>query len=164
MNLKIDAAQNKFIDRIGQMSNTFGLNDFVAKLYALLYLSASPMSLDDMADALGVSKGNVSINIRILEKWGAARKVWIKGSRKDFYEANTDIKKVFLGKISAAIQKRISEISSIVEEFDGIISSADKDFTEEEKKIMEGHKERLKKIKELKDLVSNALVIADKLF
>ena len=96
MENNLEVARDKFIEGISRMGDAFGLNRFVIQLYAFLYLSGKPLSLDEIVEALGASKGNVSINIRELEKWGAVRNIWIKGSRKDYYEAETDVKKVFL--------------------------------------------------------------------
>lgn len=163
MSNRLEVAQNKFIESIGRMSDTFGLNSFVAKLYGFLYLNAKPLSLDEIVEALGASKGNVSINIRELQKWGAVRKVWVKGSRKDFYEAELDIKKVFSNKLKNAIQKKISEVSNMIDEFNNIILSADGELNEEEKNIANGYMKRLKEIESLKALASNALNFADKL-
>ncbi|MDO8692199.1 MAG: hypothetical protein Q7R39_19685, partial [Dehalococcoidia bacterium] len=62
--------------------------------YGLLYLSPAALSLDAMAEQLGSSKGNISINIRLLERLGMVRKLWQRGERKDFYEAETDFWKI----------------------------------------------------------------------
>jgi len=153
MNNKLELAQNRFLDGVGRMCNTFGFNKFVAQLYAFLYLKAGPLSLDEIVDELGVSKGNVSVNIRELEKWGAVRHVWIKGSRKDFYEADKDIKKVFVNKIKSAIQKRNDEISNLLEEFSQILGSMDGDLNEEEKKLIVTYAEKLNHIKKMKDTI-----------
>lgn len=153
MNSKLELAQNKFIEGIGRMSDTFGLNRFVAQMYALLYLNDKPLSLDEIVEALGASKGNVSINIRELEKWGAVKNVWIKGSRKDFYQADPDVKKVFLNKVRSAIQKRTAELSSLLEEFRQILESIDGNLPEEEAKVVATYTERLEKIKEIKDKI-----------
>jgi len=163
MNNKLEAAQNKFLESISRMCDAFGLNSFVAKLYAFLYLNAKPISLDEMTKALGASKGNVSINIRELENLGAVKKVWMKGSRKDFYEAESNIKKVFTNKIRSAIQKRIVEVSDMTQEFNDIISSADGELTQEEINIAKGYQDRLNKINELKTLASAALTFTEKL-
>lgn len=47
-----------------------------------------------MSDSLSISKGNVSINIRALEFWSMVKTVWVKGDRKDYYEARTDFWKI----------------------------------------------------------------------
>lgn len=163
MDTKLEVARDKFIEGIGRMGDAFGLNRFVIQLYAFLYLAGKPLSLDEIAEALSVSKGNVSINIRELEKWGAVRNIWIKGSRKDYYEADAGVKKVLLNKIRSAIEKRISELSSLMVEFNKIIESNNRNLTEEEKNVANAYKEKLKPIKELSTLASNALKILDKL-
>jgi len=163
MNHKLDVVQTKFLEGISHISDAFGLNGFVAKLYGILYLKANPLSLDELAEVLGVSKGNVSINIRELENWGAVRKIWVRGSRKDYYEAESDIKKVLLNKLKSALQKRLSEVSYIIEEANKIISSAEGELSAEEKQIARGYQERLKKIEDLQGLVANALNLVDKL-
>ena len=58
MNSRLEIAQDKFIDSIGKLCDSFGLNRFIAQLYAVLYLSDSPLSLDEIAEKLKVSKGN----------------------------------------------------------------------------------------------------------
>ncbi len=162
MNNKLELAQNKFIEGIGRMSNTFGLNRFVAQLYALLYLNGKPLSLDEITEALGVSKGNVSINIRELEKWGAVKNIWVKGSRKDFYQADPDAKKVFLNKIKSALQKRTGELSNLLEEFDQILKSIDGALNEEDAKIVATYNERLEKMRQIKDSIASALEMFSK--
>ena len=164
MNSKLEAAQNKFIESIGKLAESFGLNKFTAQLYAVLYLSNKPLSLDELVEMLGASKGNVSLNIRELENWGAVKSVWIKGSRKDYYEAEPDIKSVFMNKLKSSLGKRISKVSEMIEEFKSIVESANGELTDEEKKVAKNYKERLKKIEEMKGLASKALAIAEKFF
>jgi len=163
MENNLEVARDKFIEGISRMGDAFGLNRFVIQLYAFLYLSGKPLSLDEIVEALGASKGNVSINIRELEKWGAVRNIWIKGSRKDYYEAETDVKKVFLNKLKSAIEKKISEVSSLTVEFNKKIESNGGNLTEEERKTASIYKEKLKPIEELSVLAANALKIVDKL-
>src|SRR3989338_1910414 len=154
MDPKLEIVQNKFLAALGRMSDNFGLNGFVVKLYGILYLNAKPLSLDEMGEALGSSKGNVSINIRELEKWGAVRKVWVKGSRKDFYEADMDIKKVFSNKLNSAIIKRLSEVSVMLSELDNIMSGVNGELTDNDRIIAQSYKERLNKLAEVKKMIS----------
>lgn len=163
MNGKLEAAQHKFIEGIGKLCGSFGLNRLVAQIYALLYLSQDALSLDDICETLKISKGSVSMNIRELENWGAVRKIWVKGSRKDFYEAELDVKKVVVNKLRGSVQKRLSEITNMTEQFNSIVQSAAAELSEEEKSIARIYEERLKKIEDLKSLASTALTIADKL-
>lgn len=163
MNEKIELAQHKFMEGVGRMSNTFGLNKFVAQLYTLLYLKAIPLSLDEMAELLGVTKGNVSINIRELEKWGAVKNIWVKGSRKDFYEADPDLKKVFLSKIRSAVQKRTTELSALIDEFERVIESLNGNLANSDAEIVARYAKRLNNIKEIKALAITALAFSEQL-
>lgn len=163
MHKELEVIQDEFLTTIGNLSNTFGLNGFVATLYGFLYLNIRPYSLDELTGTLSVSKGNVSINIRLLEKLGIVKKVWVKGSRKDYYQAEPDIKKVFFNKVKLGVQKRISEISDMLEKSDRIIASIDGKLTPEDKAILAGYQERLKNIEGLKKMASAALMLSDRL-
>ncbi len=91
MNKEIASLQEELIFRFGYLTNKIGLNKSIGQLYAALYFSKSALDLDQLGRVCRMSKGNVSINIRRLEKWGAAKRVWVQENRKDHYEANRDI-------------------------------------------------------------------------
>lgn len=91
----------------GELAESFSFNRSVGQIYGLLYLQESPLSLEDIGQRLSMSKGNASINIRLLESWGAVRPVSVVGSRKDFYEANRDIKQVALRRVREGLTKRL---------------------------------------------------------
>jgi DNA-binding transcriptional regulator GbsR (MarR family) len=63
-------------------------------LYAALYLSPEPLSLDDLIPLASVTKGSVSTNIRALEQLGMVHKHIRPGDRKDYYLAETDFWKI----------------------------------------------------------------------
>ncbi|MBL8024266.1 MAG: hypothetical protein JNK54_08320 [Elusimicrobia bacterium] len=98
----------EFARLAGELAESFSFNRSVGQIYGLLYLQESPLSLEDMGARLSMSKGNASINIRLLESWGAVRSVSVVGSRKDFYEANRDIKEVALRRVREGLTKRLS--------------------------------------------------------
>jgi DNA-binding transcriptional regulator GbsR (MarR family) len=114
MNSQLAAAQDVFLDKINTICKKFGLNNIMAQLYAILYLSAKPLSLDDMVERLKISKGSASINIRALERYGVVKRVWVKGSRKDYYEAESDISKVIMDRIQAMAKGRLSEVNNMI--------------------------------------------------
>src|SRR3989338_5938972 len=114
MNENLTNAQDVFLNEINQICSKFGLNNIMAQLYAILYLSDKPLSLDDMVDRLRISKGSASINIRALERYGAVRRVWIKGSRRDYYEAEADIVKVVVGRIRSMVNGRLTELEHMI--------------------------------------------------
>lgn len=90
-----EKALNTFIEAAGKISaNMLGMVSKVGgQIYALLFLSSKPLSLDEIVNHLQTSKSNVSINIRLLEKCKLVEKVWVKGTRKDYYEAKREYPK-----------------------------------------------------------------------
>ncbi|MBN1353825.1 MAG: hypothetical protein JW994_04075 [Candidatus Omnitrophica bacterium] len=114
MSEKIIEAQDIILGRVNQICRKLGLNNVMAQLYTINYLNDKPMSLDSMVERLKISKGSVSVNIRALERYGAVRKVWVKGSRKDYYEAETDIIRVIMDRVKSLARDRISEAGSML--------------------------------------------------
>ena len=163
MNSKLESAQNNFMASIGRISAAFGLNRFITQLYVFLYLNDKPLSLDEIVDALGVSKGNVSVNIRELEKWGAVRNIWVKGSRKDYYQAERDVKKVFLHKIKSAVQKRAGEVSALIDDFKGTLASVDEDLSEADRKAISIYEEKLREIEKMKNTAISVIELFSKM-
>ena len=56
--------KSDFIMKMGELSSLFGFSHILGQIYGLLYLSPSPVSLDEIKDSLHVSKASVSLNIR----------------------------------------------------------------------------------------------------
>ena len=114
--LGLEKALDRFIESAGKISaNMLGMvNKVGGQIYALLFLSREPLSLDDISDILQVSKGNISVNIRLLEEFKLVKKVWVKGSRRDYYEANRDYPRQFLKGFFDRIRDGIDESIRII--------------------------------------------------
>src|SRR5256885_2646011 len=87
----MDRATGIFVEGIGAAAATSGvLSQLQGRIFALLYLQAQPLALEEIAAQLEQSKSNISINIRGLVDWHLVRRTHVAGSRKDHYEAATD--------------------------------------------------------------------------
>ena len=101
------AAKWEMIEAGGRTAQTFGLSRLFGQIFTCLYLSSVPQSLDELAVTLGVSKASVSIAARQLESWGAVRRVWRKGDRRDFYEAETDFSRLIHNGLLSSLNKKL---------------------------------------------------------
>ncbi|MDD5688028.1 MAG: hypothetical protein PHE88_09390 [Elusimicrobia bacterium] len=135
-----DIFNQDFIRIIGEFGVSFGLNRSVGQIYGLLYINEKPLSLDTIVLALKMSKGSVSLNIRELENWGAVKKIWVSGSRKDFYEANTDFINVIYKRIKVRFEKILNNFNSAIRDF------------EKKNTLSETQKQRLYQIREMQDI------------
>ncbi|WP_347861238.1 helix-turn-helix domain-containing protein [Salimicrobium sp. PL1-032A] len=92
----LEEFQTKTIHEFSKTLEIFGLAPGDARLFTTLYITSSPMTLDDMSETLGKSKTSMSTGIRNLLEHGLVERVWIKGVRKDLYQANENLYHSFL--------------------------------------------------------------------
>jgi DNA-binding transcriptional regulator GbsR (MarR family) len=84
-----------FVEAWGAMGSLWGINRSVARVHALLMANEEPLSLDDIADQLQISKGNASMSLRELRTFGVVRQVEVPGDRRDFYVTEPDVWTMF---------------------------------------------------------------------
>jgi len=90
----LDETRQGFIENLSRISEFWGYPRAMGALYGALYLSPTPLSLDDLIPIVGVTKGAISTNIRALEQLGMVHKQVRPGDRKDYYLADTDFWKI----------------------------------------------------------------------
>ena len=87
----LSPAVRRFVLQWGDMGGQWGVNRSVAQIHALLYLAERPLTAEDIAEALGIARSNVSNSIKELLGWKLIRRVPVMGDRRDHFEAETDI-------------------------------------------------------------------------
>lgn len=85
--MTLTPTMEKFIVSWGEMASRVCVNRTVAEIHALSYLSAEPLSVEDIAKALSFSRSNVNASLRELENCGLISPVHVRGERKQYYEA-----------------------------------------------------------------------------
>ena len=74
-----------------------GLRKSVGMVYGALYCAGTPLAITDLQEKLLLSRGACVEAVQLLRRFGAVRVVLKIGERKDFYEAETDLKKFAAG-------------------------------------------------------------------
>ncbi|MDY0396018.1 GbsR/MarR family transcriptional regulator [Virgibacillus halophilus] len=92
----MENATKKIIVEFAKTIELFDLNPLEARLFAYMYLTGKTMTLDEMSEALGKSKTSMSTSIRALADLNLVSRVWVKGVRKDVYEANAQLFNLFI--------------------------------------------------------------------
>ena len=92
---KLSPVQQKFILHWGEMGARWGINRTVAQIHALLYISSRPLHAEEIVDALGVARSNVSTSLRELQGWGIVKLVHILGDKRDHFESMKDVWAMF---------------------------------------------------------------------
>lgn len=97
MKSQLAKARENFIQGMSRISHFWGFPKAMGAIFGAVYLSPGPVSLDELVEQAGVTKGSVSTNIRSLERLGMVHKQIQVGDRKDYYVAETDFWKIVRG-------------------------------------------------------------------
>jgi DNA-binding transcriptional regulator GbsR (MarR family) len=107
MHESLTAVNDSTVAGVGRLARFFGFSEVMGRLYGTLLLSPQPMSLDDLASGLKISKGSVSMNMRSLERWGMAEEVWMRGERKKYYAAEPDLWQVIRNVLNSRERREV---------------------------------------------------------
>jgi DNA-binding transcriptional regulator GbsR (MarR family) len=121
---RLPPAIERFILKWGDMGSAWGVNRSVSQIHALLYLAGRPLTAEDISDALGIARSNVSNSLKELMTWGLIRRVPILGDRRDHFEAEGDIWELVT---RIAIGRKAREIDPVLETLRACLSDAQSD-------------------------------------
>ncbi len=135
MHENLEAVHDSTVAGLGRLAGFFGFSEVMGRLYGTLLLSPEPMSLDDLAEGLRISKGSVSMNMRSIERWGMAKEVWVRGERKKYYMAESDfwivIRNVLTGREMREVQVAVEVLSDSVSK----LRAAEDDLPPDEREL-----------------------------
>ena len=150
MNEPINSAREHFIQGMSRISHFWGFPKAMGAIYGAIYLSATPTSLDELVEQVGVTKGAVSTNVRQLERLGMVHKHIIVGERKDYYIAETDFWEVAKGILQerekSEFDQALRTVGESLEMLDGNENGVDgelNDFYQERMQAMKSFFETL---------------------
>ena len=108
---RLEEVEDRFVDLWDTMSSLWGISPTMARIHGLLYITGAALSMDDIMDKLGISRGNVSMNLSKLVEWGLVRRVHKRGDRKEYFESLADVWEMFT---LVASQRKRREIDPIL--------------------------------------------------
>jgi DNA-binding transcriptional regulator GbsR (MarR family) len=86
----ITKIKKDFTEGLSQISRFWGFPKGMGSIFAVLYLSPAPLSLDEIVEETGLTKGAISTEIRALARMGLVHRSARLADRKDYYEAEAD--------------------------------------------------------------------------
>jgi len=131
MQKTVEDIQNDFIDASGEMAERYGTTRVGGLLEGLLLLTRKPLSLDEMAERLEVSKGSVSTNIRLLERWKAVRRVFSRGDRKNYYELRGDPWEIWTEVATTILKEELNRFADHLNRWKSDLAQAEEGNPEE---------------------------------
>jgi DNA-binding transcriptional regulator GbsR (MarR family) len=138
---RLEQAREEFIAQWGAMGTQWGVNRTMAQIHALLMTAAESMSTDEVMEALEISRGNAHANLKELVAWGLLRAVVKKGERREYFEAEKDVWRIFT--VVARERKRreidpaLEVVRKCAEESRGIATPEGRAFHEQMRQLEE---------------------------
>jgi len=118
-----------FTQGLSQISRFWGFPKGMGAIFAVLYLSSTPLALDEIVEETGLTKGAISTEIRGLARMGLVHRSSKLGDRKDYYEAETD----FYAAIRSILKERQnSEFDRAIRSVKETLESMEANWVEEE--------------------------------
>ncbi|WP_411845365.1 MarR family transcriptional regulator [Roseibacillus persicicus] len=117
-----------------------GLPPSVGEIYGLLFISQKPLSQADFVERLGISKGSASQGLSLLKALGALNEAKGPDSRRNYFEANLNLKRLVGGFIRNQVRPHLRSGEA---KLDGLQSIAELEEDPEQRAFVQ---ERLGKL------------------
>lgn len=99
--------EQEVIDIFVRMAGVLNLPRSVGELYGLLFISPEPLCINDCMKKLNISKGSTSQGLKILRSFGAVNTVYVPGDRRDYFQAETALRKIVTGFVNEEIRPHL---------------------------------------------------------
>ena len=87
---RLSPALQEFVESMGVYFERFGLPRIGGRILGLLLVADRPLSLDDLASTLRVSRASISTNMRLIIASSLAEQISLPGDRRDYYRFGPD--------------------------------------------------------------------------
>ena len=135
------AARDEFVVQWGAIGSAWGINRTMAQIHALLITSPVALTTDQVMEDLQISRGNAHTNLRELAGWGLVRSVVRKGERKEYFEAEKDVWRMFCiivrERKRREIRPAINVLKDCIDRAEGLKSPEARTFTKQTKALCE---------------------------
>ncbi len=139
--VRLEAARDEFVTQWGTIGSAWGINRTMAQIHALLIITPDALTTDEVMEELKISRGNAHMNLRELTGWGLVRSVIRKGERKEYFEAEKDVWKMFCiivrERKRREIRPAINVLKDCIDRADGLQSPEAASFTWQTKALCE---------------------------
>ena len=122
--LSVREAEDRFVLLWGEMAQLWGINKTMGQVHALLFVTKSEWTAEEIMERLQISRGNVSVTLRSLLDWSLIRRFHKSGERREYFEALLDVSQIF--RIILAERKK-REFDPVYREVERLSASVDGD-------------------------------------
>jgi DNA-binding transcriptional regulator GbsR (MarR family) len=105
--VELQRARDLGVDTCGRIVEFWGFTRTMGRTFGLLYLTQQPLPQSEIQARLGISAGSASMTLAALGRWGVVHRVWVRGERREHYQAETDFWKMISGVLNERERREI---------------------------------------------------------
>jgi DNA-binding transcriptional regulator GbsR (MarR family) len=161
MSQSLTRIKKDFTEGLSQISRFWGFPKGMGAIFAVLYLSPTALSLDEIVQETRLTKGAISTEIRALARMGLVHRSSKLGDRKDYYEAESD----FFASIRSILKERQnSEFDRAVRSVKDTLAKMDENWVDDKEwQFVYARVQALQEFFNAIDSLSKAVIKLDKL-
>jgi len=94
---RLSPAEVGVVELFVRLTQVLAVPKSLGEIYGLLFISAAPVTFEEIVQRLNISSGSASSGLRVLRGTGAIRTVYVAGDRRDHYAAEIELRKLAAG-------------------------------------------------------------------
>src|SRR5476651_668138 len=128
------------IDLFIRSVQVLGLPRSIGEIYGFLFAQSRPQPMEILIRRLGISVGSASQGLRFLKNIGAIKVTLHPGDRREFFSAQTELRKLVVGLIKERIQPHLDNSDARIQQ----MSQSAKRLPASDRAVLQGRIEILK--------------------
>jgi DNA-binding transcriptional regulator GbsR (MarR family) len=107
--------EEEIIQMVVRLGRMLGMPRSIGEIYGLLFASVKPLSMECIAQRLGLSIGSASQGLKTLKSLGAVRASQIPGDRKEHFVAVLNFREIVTRFLQDELRPQLADVEAKVE-------------------------------------------------
>lgn len=82
--------EDQVLQEWAELATAWGVSPVLGRIHGLLLLNGAPMTAEEICDRLQISRASASVQLNAILDWGLARRLFVPGDRRQYYQADQD--------------------------------------------------------------------------
>lgn len=163
MTERLNKVENRIVGQIAENMKAYGFPETIGIVMGTIYYEGRALSLDELSLKTGMSKTRMSQVLREMVQLNIAEKVFVKGTRKDYYTVEQDYYQTFISLFTSNWKRVISRNLNLANKSKNDIRAVleDEEASEEAKAKAEAYWKEVKQIENFYDWLERLVYTFD---
>lgn len=82
--------EDRVLQDWAELATAWGASPVLGRIHGLLILHGRPMTAEEICERLQISRASASVQLNSALDWGLARRLFVPGDRRQYYQADQD--------------------------------------------------------------------------